>query len=171
METALTTIKENIIGRNNDGELKLTVYTDEKPTKENLIIQLNRLRNSFANVNDAFIAELSIAFAEYNYTRKQVEDMITHVIRTSKYQNVKISEVLASPNGIVDMVSGKRLMNRPTEEIKAEYYPICVIDGGRYYARKEDVARLSEPQKQILRKIYKESFCDGKRKSDGNTAA
>lgn len=156
-QTQLITIKDCIVERKAN-EVSVTTYTDARPTEEELKTQVMRLRNSFGNVNEGFLAELFYAFIDCRYTASQVRDMITYVIRNHKYERVKISDVLNTPNGIVKLYSGRMFNTRPTEEVMAEYYPITKIDGVIYLARKEDVNALSETQKIVLRKLYTEAF-------------
>lgn len=159
METKeIVKIEDLLVERPKDGVASVTTYTDGKPTREQLVTQVCRLQNAFDNVNDGFVAEIVLAFMESGYTLGQVTDMITYVVRTHRYGKVKVSDVLASPNGIVKLVSGRIYNTRPTDEVMSEYYPITKIDGVIYLARKEDVNALTETQKIVLRKLYRQSF-------------
>ena len=159
METKeIIKVDDILVERPKDGVASVTTYTDGKPTREQLVTQVSRLQNAFENVNDGFVAEIILAFNDCGYTLGQVTDMITYVVRTHRYGKVKISDVLSSPNGIVKLYSGRMFNTRPTDEVMAEYYPITKIDGVIYLARKEDVNSLSETQKIVLRKLYRQSF-------------
>lgn len=151
-------IENRIVRSDSCGTVEITTYSDRKPTKDELAAQIQRLQYSFSNVNDGFVSEMALAFYELGYTLKQVSDMITATIRTKKYRTISISDVLSAPNGIIKLYPWKNFANKPTEELYAEYFKVCKVYGSIMWAKKEDMAALSEPQKEILRDAYRRSF-------------
>lgn len=156
-ETTLVRTGSNVEINETEGTGFVKIYTDEIAKSDDVKNVCAKFMDSFGMSYDE-ASELSMYLIEKRVTRSELRDLTSHIFRTHQYRKITVGEIISQHQPNVKLVSGYKLRNIPTEQLKAEYVKLMRRNGMLYYAERSRIESLNEMQKEVLRKLYRESF-------------
>lgn len=134
--TLPTKITGTQIIKNQQGECFISLYQDEKPRPEDYAMAVKRLSVAFPQQSVDFFKLAVQEMADMGFTRQQMADAVTHLIRTFLYKQPNIADIVSYKKlrriYTYGQMCAKLVCNGGTEE-SSDSFSKVEIDGKIYW--------------------------------------